>query len=305
MNANVPNITQNNGQTEFDRFQDHYPTRRASDPAVLARSEPVAYGSAHVGPLDQLALNQYAESGFIHFDHFFNSNELNMFLKELNSIRTNQSIKSQAGSIFEPNSQEIRSIFAVHNKSEIMHSLCYHPRLVLIAQQLLGSEVYLHQTRINYKAGFRGQEFYWHSDFETWHAEDGMPRMRAVSCSISLTENTHHNGPLMLIPGSHLSFVSCVGETPENNFKSSLRKQDVGVPDDGSLQKLIEHRGIISTTGPAGSVTFFECNMMHGSNSNITPQPRSNVFVVYNSVRNRLVAPFCGLPARPDFVAHR
>ncbi len=42
--------------------------------------------------------------------------------------------------------------------------------------------------------GFTGSGFYWHSDFETWHAEDGMPSMRAVSCSIALTENFAYNG---------------------------------------------------------------------------------------------------------------
>src|SRR3546814_19751740 len=72
---------------------------------------------------------------------------------------------------------------------------------------------YIHQSRLNYKPGFKGKEFYWHSDFETWHVEDGMPRMRALSMSVLLAENTPHNGPLMLIPGSHQSFLTCVGET--------------------------------------------------------------------------------------------
>jgi ectoine hydroxylase len=63
--------------------------------------------------------------------------------------------------------------------------------------------------------------------------------------------------------------------------------------------------GIQAPTGPAGSVTFFECNLMHGSNSNITPLPRSNIFMVFNSVENTLVEPFCGLAPRPDFIARR
>ncbi len=80
---------------------------------------------------------------------------------------------------------------------------------------------------------------------------------------------------------------------------------EVGVPDDASLRKLVEAGGIAAPTGPAGSVTFFDCNLMHGSNSNITPLPRSNVFVVYNSVHNRPVQPFCGLAPRPNFIAER
>jgi ectoine hydroxylase len=105
------------------------------------------------------------------------------------------------------------------------------PRILAKAREILGGDVYIHQSRINYKPGFRGKEFYWHSDFETWHVEDGMPRMRAVSCSIALTPNYEFNGPLMLVPGSHRYFLSCVGETPEEHYKESLKKQEIGVPD--------------------------------------------------------------------------
>jgi ectoine hydroxylase len=65
----------------------------------------------------------------------------------------------------------------------------------------------------------KGKEFYWHSDFETWHAEDGMPKMRAVSCSIAFDDNHEFNGPLMVIPQSHQKFISCIGETPEEHHK--------------------------------------------------------------------------------------
>jgi len=226
-------------------------------------------------------------------------------LHELDRLRADESLKTLATAVVEPGSLELRSIFDVHRSSAVLRDLCHHPTLVGIARQLLGSEVYIHQSRINYKGGFRGKEFYWHSDFETWHVEDGIPAMRMLSCSISLTPNTVHNGPLMLIAGSHRHYVSCVGATPEDHYKASLTNQEIGVPDDTSLERLVTEGGITAPTGPTGTVTFFDCNVMHGSNSNITPAPRSNVFVVYNSVHNTPVAPFCGLAARPNFIAER
>lgn len=81
--------------------------------------------------------------------------------------------------------------------------------------------------------------------------------------------------------------------------------QDIGVPDDESLARMVSEGGIVAPTGPAGSVTFFECNTMHGSNSNITPDPRSNIFMVFNSVENTLEEPFCGLKPRPGFIGKR
>src|SRR5690606_22982969 len=85
----------------------------------------------------------------------------------------------------------------------------------------------------------------------------------------------------------------------------SLKQQEVGVPDPLSLQLLVEQGGIRPMTAKAGSVVFFDCNTMHGSNGNISPWPRANVFMVYNSVLNTLAAPKYGLTPRPAHIAAR
>ena len=95
---------------------------------------------------------------------------------------------------------EVRSVFAIHDNNKPFMQLAAHPRLTAITNYLIGTETYIHQSRISFKPGFTGKEFYWHSDFETWHVEDGMPRMRALSCSIALEDNFHFNGPLMVVP---------------------------------------------------------------------------------------------------------
>lgn len=135
--------------------------------------------------------------------------------------------------------------------------------------------------------------------------QEMLPRMRALSMSLLLADNTAHNGPLMLMPGSQESFVACVGETPENHYKQSLQKQDVGVPDEASLKALVSRHGIKAPTGSAGTVVIFDCNTMHGSNGNITPYPRANAFFVFNALSNRLKAPFGTRRPRPEFIATR
>lgn len=284
---------------------DLYPSRIESKPQFLERQDPVVHGDAESGPLSAEKLKEYEENGFLTFESLFSAEELAPYIAELKRLQEKEAGSTSDHTITELGSGEVRSIFAVEEHNELLRKICHHPRLVGIARQLLGGDVYIHQSRINFKPGFRGKEFYWHSDFETWHVEDGMPRMRAVSCSLSLTPNTEHNGPLMVIPGSHKKFLSCVGETPEDHYKDSLKKQEYGVPDEESLTKMAEEGGIVAPKGPAGSVTFFECNIMHGSNSNITPSPRSNIFMVFNSIENTLVEPFCGLKPRPEFIAKR
>jgi ectoine hydroxylase len=199
----------------------------------------------------------------------------------------------------------VRSVFAVHRGTGPLARLVAERRIVDRARQLLGSDVSIHQSRVNLKPGLRGKEFYWHSDFETWHVEDGMPAMRALSCSVALTENTEFNGPLMVVPGSHRRYVSCVGATPERHYEQSLKRQEHGVPDPESLATLVAEGGIIAPKGGPGSIVLFDCNLMHASGVNLSPAARSNVFAVYNSVDNALVDPFSGQEPRPTYLAAR
>lgn len=288
-----------------DEATDRYPSRRSPKPRITPRLDPVVYGSAADGPLTDGQLRFFDNRGYLELEGLFSNAQVGDYASELHRLRSDERVKNTPEAVIEPESRELRSIFAVHRTNAVLRRLCKHPQLVATARQLLGGDVYIHQSRINYKGGFRGKEFFWHSDFETWHAEDGLPSMRTVSCSISLTPNTEHNGPLMLMPGSHRHFVACVGDTPEEHYKESLKRQQIGVPDDASLTWLAREFGITAPKGPAGAVTFFDSNTMHGSNSNISPLPRSNVFIVFNSVDNKPVAPFCGQPPRPNFIAER
>jgi ectoine hydroxylase len=286
--------------------RDPYESRRGRTPEIGRRLDPVVHaGKADRGPLTRAQITHYDHTGYLEIDNLFSATELRTLQAELDRLRAAPDGIDRATLITEPGGDELRSIFAIHEQSTLFARLASDERLANIARYLLGDEVYIHQSRLNYKPGFFGKEFYWHSDFETWHIEDGMPRMRALSMSLALTENTPYNGPLMVIPGSHRHYARCVGETPDDHYKQSLRKQEYGVPDPGSLQKLYEEGGIVAPTGSAGKLVLFDCNLMHGSNSNISPLPRSNVFLVYNAVDNRLATPFGGKPPRPEFIATR
>ena len=284
---------------------DLYPTRMASELSFVPRSDPVAYGRPGDGPLSAEDLAGFDINGFHTERRLLDAGEVADYRAELRRLLADDSLRTDERTVVEPASSEIRSIFDVHKVSEVFAALLTSPAVVGRARQLLGSDVYLHQTRVNFKPGLSGNGFYWHSDFETWHAEDGMPRMRAVSISIALTENLDTNGPLMIMPGSHRTFVACPGETPADHYKKSLKKQEIGTPDPDSLAALAEKHGIEQFAGPAGSATMFDCNCMHGSNSNITPFSRSNVFAVFNSVENALVEPFAAPSPRPTFIAAR
>jgi ectoine hydroxylase len=289
-------------------ISDVYQSRVDNETTILQRRDPVVYGGPRAEMphgLSQHQLKSYQKNGFILLKGLFSGEEAAGYLAEAKRLCADPALKGREEAIPEPGGNDVRSVFRVHALNPVYGRLAADARLANIARQILGSEVYIHQSRVNLKSGFVGKDFYWHSDFETWHVEDGMPRMRALSCTVLLTENNEFNGPLMLMPGSHMHYISCAGETPPDHYKQSLKKQEYGVADPTALKLLCDRGGIQSMKGPAGSVVFFDCNTMHGSNSNISPYPRANLFMVYNSVENRLNDPRAGLKPRPEFIAAR
>jgi ectoine hydroxylase len=286
---------------------DFYPSRQEPQPRWLQRRDPVVHGNWREPPIEREMLDAYARDGYLVLEDFFTPQEARVCLQEALALRTRKDLIPES-QIIEPAAngpEAIRSVFAPHRQSSLFQRLSKDERLVNLARFILGDDVYIHQSRINYKPAFCGKEFFWHSDFETWHTEDGMPRMRAVSISVMLTDNYPMSGPTMFMPGSHLHFVSCVGQTPKDNFRISLKRQEYGTPDRESLAQLARDGGIVGPAPGAGSIVLFDCNLMHGSNGNITPYERVNAFMVFNAWSNRLHAPFGNTSPRPEFIAHR
>ncbi|OIJ62803.1 ectoine hydroxylase [Streptomyces mangrovisoli] len=284
---------------------DLYPTRATAE-VTVPRQDPVVWGAPGApGPVSPEDLRAYERDGFLAVDELLTDEEVAVYRHELDRLVADPAVRADERAVLEPRSKEIRSVFEVHRISEVFARLVRDERVVGRARQILGSDVYVHQSRINVKPGFGAGGFYWHSDFETWHAEDGLPNMRTVSVSIALTENHDTNGGLMIMPGSHRTFLGCAGATPEDNYKKSLQMQDAGTPSDAALTGLAGAYGIRLFTGRAGSATWFDCNCMHGSGDNITPFPRSNVFIVFNSVENTAVEPFAAPVRRPEFIGAR
>ncbi|RKQ95707.1 ectoine hydroxylase [Kushneria sinocarnis] len=300
------NARYNEQKFEQNQREDFYPTRLSEPLGVswLKRHDEVVRGRHVKGPLSEAQLTEFEKNGFLFIPGFLDEAEVEEYRRELDALLARDDYRNRDFTVTEPSSDEIRSLFAVHFLSQKFHKLTEDPKLVDSVRQILGDDVYVHQSRVNYKPGFEGKGFDWHSDFETWHAEDGMPRMGAISASIVLTDNHEFNGPLMLVPGSHQAFVPSLGETPDDNYKSSLKKQEAGVPSKEVLAKLIERNGIQAPKGKAGGLLLFDCNTMHGSNANMSPDPRSNIFFVFNRRDNAMQEPFGAKKQRPDFLAH-
>ncbi|XP_077984040.1 ectoine dioxygenase-like [Glandiceps talaboti] len=299
--------------------EDHYPTR-VGNSEVLQRFDPITWnnnGIAYSGPLTQEQLNEYDTKGYLVLEKLFTDEEMEPVVTEVQNLKdeiengipdgedptiTNTNLFST-----EPTTKTLRSIFAPHQHFPLVDRLSRSRKLISRIQQILADDVYIHQSRINFHQAFVGVGHNWHNDFEIFHAEDGMPRMRALSGVVMLSRNVSQNGALMVVPGSHHEFTPSPKPTPSDQLaKSSKAKIEYGAPNDGVFKNIANKCGIDYCTGDVGSVILFDVNLLHGNHSNISPWHRINFFAVYNALSNKLLKPYSApWDRRPEHMGSR
>ena len=254
-------------------------------------------------------LKTFEDKGFVLIPEYFSRREIAVMRAELASEFAEDSPRR----VVEKDGQVVRSVYGSHRSNEIFRRLAYHPRLVEPAMQILGSQVYVYQFKINAKTAFTGDIWEWHQDYIFWLKEDGMPTERVVNAIVFLDEVTEFNGPLFVVPGSHKEGVFDIPSREENEKLPEIYKDNAAWITNltadlkYSLNKevitdLIKRRGIAAPKGPEGSVLFFHCNLVHGSTNNISPFGRVNVIISFNSIDN---VPVSNKTPRPEFLVSR
>lgn len=200
--------------TAAEPVEDLYPTRSVRESVPFHAAAPVVWGTEADGPLSAGELAAFDRDGFLSFEALLGAEEILGCLEETERLGRDAGLRASGRVAPGPDADGIRSVFEVHALSEVFARVIRSSPLADVARQLLGSEVYVHQSGVSLKSAFNGSMCGWHADFETWHSEDGMAVPRALSFSVALTDNQPVNGPLMIIPGSHRTFVPAVGETP-------------------------------------------------------------------------------------------
>jgi ectoine hydroxylase len=256
-------------------------------------------------------IKHYRDNGYLLLENLFSPSEVAAILSEMNTVI----LEDCPRRILEKNGA-VRSFFAPEWSSEVFSLIIRSGRLVTPAMQLIGDEVYLHQSKINSKYAMVGDWWEWHQDYTFWKQDDGMPEPDVLTAMIFLNDVNEFNGPMLMIPGSHETGVldEEERERQENgndwftkyrnstSYMSALTSDLKYTLSQQTVMYWAERKGIVSATGPKGSVLFFHGNLFHASSNNLSPWDRHTFLVSYNSVRNTL--PVQDNP-RPDFIASR
>jgi ectoine hydroxylase len=254
----------------------------------------------------------YQENGYLQINNYLSQGEADLLYAELPNI-----IDRNSPRIILEDNGSVRSVFAPHLVNEIYARLARLERLVVPSEQLIGSEVYVHQYKVNTKQGLKGDWWEWHQDFPYWHIDDGIRTPDMVSVIIYLQDTDSSNGALLLIPKTHKLGIVKFAQKDEavlaeklkyndhhknTEYLSSLNSNIKFTVDHALIREFSFSNGIVTASGRKGSVLFFHCNIFHASNNNLTPFDRDAVLITYNSVAN---IPTNTQKPRPEFLAGR
>ena len=224
---------------------------------------------------EQLA--DYQRDGILFLPALFDSSEI-------------AALKAEQDRIFEMDLEahlraktgEFLGTTAMDRVSPLYRRLLCDDRLLSIAEQILGPELYCHQYKIIIKEPFGKLDLPWHQDYAPWFHHDGMPQPKALSLSLYLDEVTEFNGPIMFIPGSHenglleYEVIPVAGTTPIPSLPNA------------TVARLAAERGMIAPKGPAGSLVLFDSCLAHASGQNQSPWQRHLIYLSYNPSSNAI-----------------
>lgn len=244
--------------------------------------------------IDQELVDEYWRKGYITVKSLLNQKEI-----EVLNQATVDVLQMDGPQVMRERNGAPHVIYGMHLLDKRLAALAKHPKLVGIAEELLGKSIYVHQSRVNAKQT-GGAIVNWHQDFGTYHRVDGVPRPEGIMIAVFLNDVNDYNAPLMAVPGSHVEGVVAEASTltdAEDRDRTSKYRYDITME---KMSELIDKHGLEHITGPAGSIVFMNMQVVHGSTVNITPLKRIILYLNVCTTDN-LGTTF----ARPEYLAAR
>ena len=237
---------------------------------------------------------EYKEQGWVVLPSVFSREEISIL------ERTSEEVLKRLGpEVAREADGSPHVCWGMHLFDERFKALTRHPELLYPVEQLLGSKVFVHQSRINIKQK-NGSIVEWHQDFGTYHRIDGIPEARGIMVGIFLDDVTSCNAPVLAIPGSHkngLVSEAVIDEEVCDHEGAAKFRYDIT---DDTLSRLVDEQGIKAIEGPAGTVLLMNMAVVHGSSINISPLRRLLLYINVSAVDNKGES-----FARPEYYAAR
>lgn len=231
--------------------------------------------------LTEAQIETFHEKGWIVIPEAFDNNEVAVLNSAVDTVTHHDGPEVAR----EPDGAP-HVVYGMHLLDDRFSALAHHPNIVATSEKLLGSQIFVHQSRVNVKQT-GGSLVKWHQDFGTYHRVDGLPDPRGIMVGVFLDEINSCNAPVLAIPGSHKhGIVSKAFKDPSSEDFETVSKYRFDIPPETIAQLVSEH-GLEAIDGPAGSLLLMDMTVVHGSSVNISPLRRVILYLNVSAVDNR------------------
>jgi ectoine hydroxylase-related dioxygenase (phytanoyl-CoA dioxygenase family) len=223
--------------------------------------------------LSDAQLAAYRNDGFIVIPSVFSAAEIAELRETTQKFVANSATIAMNDDIYDledthgPTEPRVRRIKTPHAHDPVYAAASRQPAVVAILAQLWGG-VRFDTGKLNMKSAGYGAPIEWHQDWAFYpHTNDDL-----AAVGIMLDDFTPENGPMMMIPGSHLGPVFD-HHGPDGKFCGAIDPNTAG----------IDFSQAVPCLGPAGSITIHHVRLVHGSATNFSGRERRFLLYQYRA----------------------
>ena len=226
--------------------------------------------------ISKTEINFFKTNGYFLFKNFFKKNEI----KKVKNWMLKQNPKKILKSWTETEPAVDIAVYSVLNeKITPVSILSNNQNMLKVASKLIGDDVYVWHSKINFKKAWGGTVEYFHQDRVYWQ-DRGYPSDKMLSCMILMDDHDSNNAGLQVIPKSHkLGFIKHQSFININGLaKFMIPPKKLTVLNNKNKKKQI--------SGKIGDVLFFHSSLIHGSGHNTSPKDRMIILTQLNTKNN-------------------
>ena len=223
------------------------------------------------GPLSEERIQEYRDQGFVVCRQFFDRDEIGMLSRAAKEDRVldQHSVNSRDGE-----GGQVRLSLWNHPGDTLYGMFARCESMVNSAEKILGGEVYHYHSKMIMKDPRVGGAWTWHQDYGYWY-ENGVLAPLLTSAYIAVDPATKENGCMQVIPRSHqLGRVDHI----LSGDQAGANKERVG--------EILKRMPLLHVEMEPGDTLFFDCNLLHRSDQNLSENPRWGMICCYNAARN-------------------
>ena len=216
-------------------------------------------------------VNSFNEKGYLVVENLLPENILkdlqkvtDDFVEQSRSINENDAIFDLSDS-HTPENPVVRRLKNPHLNHTAYSDIIKNNLITDVVSKLIGDNLRLEHTKLNYKTAKGGEAIEWHQDWAFYpHTNDDI-----VEVGIFLDDCGNENGPLLCVPGSHK------GPIDDHHHNGYF----VGAVDPSNSHYNLETAEPI--VAKAGSISIHHVRCLHGSRKNNSEKSRRVLFIGY------------------------